>query len=407
LTLPVLLVAYDYCFRKDFSFYALVRRYSPYAVVAVIYLILRTYAVGGFAPVKFHAYLSNYEYFINVFPLFVQYLGKLIIPANLSAAYTFHPINSLLEWRGLMAVVLTVGFVCALYLLRDRNNAALFCLLLIAIPLLPVLYIPGLGEHTFADRYLYLPSVGFAIILSMGLGSISNLDILDRRGYFVLALVLAIAVSYSLSTIKRNTVWKDDLTLWSETVRKSPDSHVVHDNLGVAYYKQGQLDEAMEEFRIALKLKPDYEKTHNNLGVVYDKLGRTDEAIEEFLTALKLKPDFAEAHYNLGTAYNVRGRIDEAIDEYKEAIRLKPDYANAHSNLGIAYGKKGFLDMAIQEFLTAIRFKTDFAGAHFNLGLAYMRKGLRDEAIKEFEAVLNSRPDDARARTILESLKTR
>jgi hypothetical protein len=176
LTLPLLLFAYDYSSKRgptlSFSsntLYLLLKRYLPYLVAAGIYLILRTYAVGEFSPRKAHAGLSGYEYFINVFPLFAQYLGKLILPINLNAAYVFHPIHSLLEWRGILSVAVTLCFIVTLYLARDRNRIAFFSLLLAVIPLLPVFYIPALGEHTFAERYLYLPSVGFVILVSLGI----------------------------------------------------------------------------------------------------------------------------------------------------------------------------------------------------------------------------------------------
>ncbi|MCR4284939.1 MAG: hypothetical protein NUV97_02745, partial [archaeon] len=173
LTLPILLLVYDYSFRKDTllplspkTLYHLLKRYFPYLIVSIIYFILRTYALGGFAPQpKRHAQLSNYEYLINVFPLFTQYLEKLILPINMNAFYVFHPISSIFQWKGLIALILTLGFVFLVYIFR-RHKVVFLSLLWIVIPLLPVLYIPVLGENTFADRYLYLPSIGFVILIS-------------------------------------------------------------------------------------------------------------------------------------------------------------------------------------------------------------------------------------------------
>jgi tetratricopeptide (TPR) repeat protein len=406
LTLPILLFAYDYSFKRDSilhpkseTLYFLFKRYLPYIIVAGIYFILRTYAIGGIAPVKAHAELSGYEYFINVFPLFAQYLGKLILPINLNAAYIFHPIHSLLGWKGILSVTVTAGFIATLYLLRNRNKIAFFSLLLIVIPLLPVFYIPALGSHTFAERYMYLPSVGFVIVLSMGLCNLGGLDIfgLRKATFLVLPAALIITALYSTGTIKRNPVWKDDLTLWSDTAKKSPDSHGVHNNLGDAYYKQGRLDEAMEEFRIALKLKPDYEKAHNNLGLVYTEQGRIDEAIEEYKEAIKLNPASAGVHNNLGSTYYEQGRIDEAIEEYREALRLKPDFPDVHNNLGLAYAAKGRIDEAIEEYKEALRLNPDLAQTRYNLGNIYSNKGRIDEAIEEYKEALRLKPDYADA----------
>jgi Flp pilus assembly protein TadD len=412
LTLPILLIAYDYSFKRDSvlhptpgTFYLLLKRYLPYLVVAGIYLILRTYAIGGFAPVKAHAELSGYEYFINVFPLFAQYLGKMILPINLNAAYVFHPIHSLLEWKGIMGFVLTLCFIVALYLVRNRNRVAFFSLLWMVIPLLPAFYIPAVGLHTFSERYLYIPSAGFMLIVSMGLCSIPRLDALrDRAIPIMLLIVLVITALYSAGTIKRNPVWKDSLTLWSDTVKKSPDSRVAHNNLGTAYDKRGLIDKAIKEYKLALRLKSDYPMAHYNLGNAYDKQGLIDEAIEEYREALRLKPDYVKAHYNLGNAYDKQGLIDEAIEEYKEALRLKPDYVEAHNNLGSAYHSQNRIDEAIEEYKEALRLKPDYPAAHYNLGSAYAMQGRMDEAIREFERVLEIIPDHERARSALKTL---
>jgi tetratricopeptide (TPR) repeat protein len=315
LTLPVLLFAYDFSFKRLGKFNHLIKRYLPYLAASGIYFILRIYALGGFAPAKAHAGLSVYEYFINVFPLFAQYLGKLILPINLNAAYVFHPIHSLLEWKGIMAVTVTLGFILTLYLVRDRNRVVFFSLLLVIIPLLPAFYIPALGEHTFAERYLYLPSAGFVIIVSVGLCGIASLDALrDMAMPIMLSIVLVIMALYSAGTIKRNPVWKDSFTLWSDTAKKSPDSYGVRNNLGNAYHKQGY-----------------------NLGNVYLNLGRLEKAIQKYKYALRLEPDFARAHNNLGDAYADQGRTDEAIEEYRVASRLDPNFALPHYNLGNVY----------------------------------------------------------------------
>src|SRR5207244_2024103 len=101
---------------------------------------------------------------------------------------------------------------------------------------------------------------------------------------------------------------------------------------------------------------------------------RIDEAIAEFREAIRLKKD-AEAHLNLGNALYDKGRLDEAMAEYREAICLKPDYAEAHCNLGNIFRAKLRLDDALPEYQEAIHLKTDHAKAHCNLGKVLVSKG--------------------------------
>ncbi len=185
---------------------------------------------------------------------------------------------------------------------------------------------------------------------------------------------------------------------------------MAHHNLGNALNDQGKLDEAIAEYREAIRLKPDDAEAHFNLGNALATRGSSTRPSPNTATAIRLKPDDAEAHFNLGIALRDQGKLDEAIAEYREAIRLKPDDAEAHYNLGIVLcdvkgtarrggrriprgdpaqarlrrgphqprhrpGGQGKLDEAIAEYREAIRLKPDDAEAHYNLGVALTDQG--------------------------------
>ncbi|MGD0887490.1 MAG: tetratricopeptide repeat protein [Thermodesulfovibrionales bacterium] len=401
LMLPIILVAYDYIFeKKEAGYLCFIKGYIPYLLVAGAYLGLRYHALGGFSPQEPHIVLSAYGYIINVFPLFSQYLEKLLLPLNLNAFHVLHPISSIFETGGIVSLAVTAAFVGVTFLASKKKSKVCFGLLVIALPLIPSLYIPAIGENVFAERYLYLPSFGFVLLIALALSRAKAVKPGLASGLVMISL--AVAVVYSAGTVSRNAVWKDDLTLLADTVRKSPDAALPHNNLGTAYLNQNRLDEAVHEFIAALKLKPDYAEAHYNLGIAYLNQNRLDEAVHEFITALKLKPDYAEAHTNLGIAYANQHRLDEAIHEFIAALKLKPDFAIAHYNLGTAYAKQNHLNEAVHEFITALKLKPDYAEAHNNLGYAYLNQNRPAEAVSEFIAVLKLNPDDTEARNNLE-----
>ena len=406
LTLPVILFAHDYVLREERPrFPDYVKRYIPYLVIGVGYLALRILVLGAFAPQRRYGTLSVYEYAINVFPLFVQYLEKLLVPLNLNAYYVFHPIASLFELKGALSLMATVAFVVLLPIAFKKNRVAFLCLLLVTVPLLPALYIPVMGDNTFTDRYLYLPSVGYVLLLAIFLSWAKvKLPSATRAVTIVCIIVFGL---YAAGTINRNSVWKNNINLWSDTVKKSPDSAMAHSELGLVYASQGQWDRAIAEYQTALWLKPDYVKAYNNLGIAYASQGEWDKAITEYQIALLLKPDYAKAHNNLGFAYTSKGLFDMAIEHYQIALRLKPDYAEIHHNLGIAYTSKGLFDMAIEHYQIALRLKPDYADAHFNLGLIYLNNGSIDKARTEFEFGLRIKPEDYRARQVLNSIASK
>ena len=127
LTLPGILIAYDFLFNKErFNFSGNLKRYVPYFIVAGVYFIMRFNALQGFAPLKKHVYLNGYEYFINVFPLFVQYLQKLVLPTNLNAFHVFHPIFSVFEPKGIISLILTLVFLFFFFIaFKKRQDSIL------------------------------------------------------------------------------------------------------------------------------------------------------------------------------------------------------------------------------------------------------------------------------------------
>ncbi len=110
-------------------------------------------------------------------------------------------------------------------------------------------------------------------------------------------------VIYGWVTYQRNTVWKDDFSLWSDVVKKSPAKARPHNNLGVSYTEKSLIEKAIVETKEALRLKPDFINAHISLGNAYMKIGLTDMAILQYKEALRLKPDYAEVYVNIGNAY--------------------------------------------------------------------------------------------------------
>jgi tetratricopeptide (TPR) repeat protein len=381
LTLLMILVGYDYAFHKDtFSASPLkyAKRYLPYLLVAGLYFFIRTHAVGGFAPLKRHEDLNTYLYIINVFPLFIQYLGKLILPVNLNAYHIFHPVTTILEPKSIASLILTAAFIGCVWLALKKNEQVFLALLFITVPLLPALYIPALGDNSFAERYLYLPSFGFAFLLSLLFGTL-RLTKLAQRKTLLVGLFVLVGL-YSLTTIKRNFIWRNNLTLWTDTVRKSPDGALPHSELGIAYADRGLFDEAIKHFQTAVRLEPDNPDYLTNLGFAYTKKGQIDNGAELFRAALKLNAHHTNAYYNLGLTYGNKGLIDTSIQYYQIVLKLNPKHTKAHNNLGIAYARKGMARKAIEHFQAALRVKPDDPVSHHNLANAYQMVGQVDKA---------------------------
>jgi tetratricopeptide (TPR) repeat protein len=272
----------------------------------------------------------------------------------------------------LYSFVIIVAFIVLGYVLFKKFKSAFFGLIIITMPLLPALYIRKLGENTFAERYAYFPSIGFALIL--GLLSTTKIINTDYRRKTLSVLLLFVVVAYSIGTINRNMVWRDEIRLFSDTLQKSPESSVIHSALGAAFADKGNLDAAINEYLKALRIDPKDSEVHYNLGLAFAKKEIIDAAIMEFKMAITLNPNYAQAHNNLGVALASKGELDAAIKEYLAALTLNPDHAQAHNNLGNALAKKGDLDSAIREYQVALTINPKDLDTQRNLDLILARK---------------------------------
>lgn len=413
-------------------------RYSiGYITITLFYLYLRFYLFHN--PEEQIEAWRLVERFLTLPWLIISYMKLSLFPVQLSADYVINPTSSSFTAIFILPIIAFVSIITIIVILGNRERSILFGALFFLITLIPVYNIVPIA-NPLAERYLYLPVVGsvlFAVMFTYLIAEKFKIR-LEYRNYCVAIFFLLVSTVFSLSVVKRNTIWRDGYSLWSDTVAKMPNSSQAHNNLGVVYFKQGRYDEAIGEFLKALKLrfdnelahynlgleylrqdrygeaiyelktalrfKPDYADAYNNLGIIYFRQGLFDQAIKEYLTAIRLKPDDAMVHYNVGVVFFKQSRYDKAIYELKTALRYKPDYADAYYNLGNTYARQGQFDQAIKEYLASIRLKPEYTDAYNNLGIAYARQGLLDQAIKKLLTAIRLKPDDARTHYNLASI---
>lgn len=157
------------------------------------------------------------------------------------------------------------------------------------------------------------------------------------------------------------------------TMRAGPalDSYKGHVSLGSLSYLAGKKDEAIQEFKKAIKINSNRAGAYYNLALAYYDTGRREGAINAYKKALKIKPDYSEAFNGLGDAYYGLGKKLEAIEEYKKAVKVNRKYADAYYNLGKAYVSLGMTKDAISAYEKVIEINTDDADVCYNLAILH------------------------------------
>jgi tetratricopeptide (TPR) repeat protein len=329
----------------------------------------------------------------NALVSYISYIAKLIYPNRLAVLYP-HPGSSLPLWQPILAaavlVAITVGVI---YLARRGQRYLITGWLWYLGTLVPVIGLVQVGNQAMADRYTYLPSIGFFIMVAWGAAALVDKTYLRNIAAAISAgLVLA---AMMICTRMQVTYWQNSCTLFKHTLSVTEKNFVIHNSYGNALVNNGRLNEAIGHYRLALKGKCEYAEAYNNLGAALSKQGKLDEGIECFYQALNLKPDYAEPHYNLAVTFKSQGNLDEAINHYRQAIHIKPDHIEAYTDLSIALVKQGKFEEALTNFYQALRLAPDRAVTHYNLGLALLMIGRFDMALQHLQEAASLKPDYA------------
>ncbi len=167
-------------------------------------------------------------------------------------------------------------------------------------------------------------------------------------------------------------------------------------NQGVLLQKQGAIEEAIANYRDAIRIQSNYVAAMCNLGELLVTVGRPDESARVMERAVALNPNEPGVHNNLAGALQQLGRFEDAIKHYKlELAQNGPDQASVHRNLGLSLQSLGRLSEAGQHYELAIQIEPDNAVAHTYWGSLLLQQKKQDEAQTHFAQAVQLDPDNA------------
>jgi len=194
---------------------------------------------------------------------------------------------------------------------------------------------------------------------------------------------------------------EDAVINYRHALRLNPQFAEAHNNLGHALLDLRQLDAAAASLRRAIELKPCYAEAHDNLGTTLLELGRPNEAVASYHRALEIEAEFTEVHNNLGNALLELGRLDGALASYRRALKINPNFSEAHNNLGNGLRGLGKLQDAETSYRRALEINPNFAEAHCNLGIVLRLQGQTAEAQACCRRALDLKPRSPEAYAVL------
>lgn len=406
----------------------------PFFLIILALFAIRYRLQGAFLEKDsaFLAFYSRAAYVftqINVVPYY--YINKMFFPQNQNVDIYFSIYKTFFNVPTLVAAACILG----LFLLAVRRRFSgiwlSFSIFWFLVSLSPTSSFVPITDVA-VERRLYLSGIGVAFLAVHFLSK----PCLGRIIPSVIVLFF-----FCANCMTRNAIYRDELSLWRDSVRKAPAKERPHNNLGDVYNVLGLYEKAVEELLEAVRIEPLYANAHFNLGVVYGRMGLQKDAFRElkmseiqgysspdlyynlgvlyeekglfdkaekkYLLAMKLKPEYFQAHCNLGNIYVKLDRLQDAIGEYRMVLKWAPDYDKGHYNLGNTLGMLGQYQDALGEFKAAIGLNPNHSLARYGCALIYYHQDRLEEAVDELQAALRIDPDFKAARERLEEINSR
>jgi Tfp pilus assembly protein PilF len=260
--------------------------------------------------------------------------------------------------------------------------------------LVPVIGLLQVGGQSIADRYTYIPSIGFFIALSWGATELCR--VFHCRPVVAWALAGAVVAGCWLQAARQLRYWANTETLFRHVCEVTPANCVAHSVLASYYLNCGQLDKARAECAEAIRLDPSYVSSYDFLAMVALRESKLDEAAENIRTAIRLNPKRASYYLVFGQILFLGGLPDQAAAQFKNALGLDPGSPAAHCWLGKCLVSQGKLSEARAELEEATRQDPAYAEAYYQMGVVYSMQGKTSDAVSRYRAALKLSPDEIR-----------
>jgi protein O-mannosyl-transferase len=412
----VVIVPLIYWFFMETNIATALKQAIPFIASAILFIILRGAVIGNqFGGEQLELMNNPYlklvdnqyvafsfsEKFGTIIYTLGDYIRLLIFPHPLT--HDYYPrhvgIMSFGDWQVMLSLLVYIGLGALILrgLFKKEIWAFGLAFYLITLSIVSNLVFP-VGTN-MAERFLFMPSVGFCLVVAIVLSKIfivkNNDNLLNIKPLSM--VLIAMITLLGLKTVLRNPAWKDNYTIFTTDIEVSKNSAKLQTSVGGETIdtfrneknlelRKLKLNEAIEHLKRAIEIHPTYKSPYLLKGNAYLYLDDYESAIKNYETALKLDPTFKDALSNLAIAKNalyreigkkagqVENNIPKAIEYLTKAVEANPLDAQAYSYLGTAYGMSGQAQKSIEALSKALSMRFDKQDA-LNLSVSYRMIG--------------------------------
>ena len=343
-------------------------------------------------------------------------LGLLLCPARLCCDWTMASIPLLTSFADIRILWIILTLVTALSLLytaaisSDKySKQILFAAAWLVIPFIPASNVFFPVGFVIAERVLYIPSMGFCLLVSIGFKRIFQ-QFSNARSLLVCLLSLLV-VALSARTVSRNFDWIDEKSLFLSGLKVNKVNAKLYNNLGHALESEKKYQEALVLFKEAAVVQPDDIGAHINIGRTYNLLQQYQEAELAYRSAkrllprapqggrkvVRIAPNSLNLFLNLGNLIARNSSCVECLEEadslYRQAIAMRSDFVQAYINRGDVLLRLNRTKEALNIYHEALKIDNNNPDIHYNLAVVALEQKKPKEGLQYLNKALEIQPN--------------
>ena len=408
-TLPMTIALVEAVFFHEFKPSALVRNTRFWMAAFIlsgfgIFLISRFSSyIAPLPPAFVNEYreITPLSYLLTQFTVIPKYIQLLVWPANQNLDYAWPLYTSMIQWPVLLGLLSILACISWGMLQWNKNPLYAFGILFFFLALSVESGLVPLDDLIFEHR-AYLPSLGFFIPVSAAVHALLN----NQRS-LILPVMVLITLVLTAATYRRNRVWENSETLWTDVIEKSPGKArpltsrgFIYRNKGTELKNAGNLqgmrvyyEKAINDYSESIKYNPEFIQTYVGRGKIYFDLQMDSLAILDFQKVIDADPKNSEALSNRGAAYYRSGKYKEALRDLDKAIKLNPKNPESYTNRAITHQRLGAMEKAIDDYNTYLKLLPGNPVVLNDIGILRNQLGQRDLAIASFTKAIEAKGD--------------
>lgn len=337
--------------------------------------------------------------FVLEVKVLAKYFVQGLVPTGLSVE---HLISGEMNLYFVLSALLLLGLgVLTFFLLRHRGplyRMVSFFIMWFFVVLLPTTVVSLVAPYQENRGYLAMVALVGIMIIGIEKGAEVISQSIGKTGWggnlMVYSLVGFLLIGYGVGVLERNSVWHDEYALWSDVLKKYPQSLDARLSLGNFYSRRQDLSRAEAFYKEILQIDPKYAKALTNLGIIHWGRGEIAEAETTFRKVLEENPNEVTPHFFLARIHMGRREFPESVPHLLRVLSISPDNLLAATMLIDAYTLMGKLDEAYARLTKALEEDPDNPGIRRALGLIYARRGQWEAAAGEYGKVLTYMSED-------------